>query len=275
MRLIPPLFVDNTPAARAAPVVQLGASKMKTRHDYHHHDRASAAALSTLRAAAVAAAIGLIPIAHADLSFGAPAPVGQTGQPPAMTSYSGYFQGTSATQQAEPYAGIITHVAGFQNIKEQAKYQKSGLGYHFVIDKDGTIYQFGDPATSRSSHMQSKKFRTSQFDLTNRNALGVAFITGGKQPTDVQQAAATQLIPFLQQKYNIPAGRVYGHGEVQGADPARNTLGPQKTPEGQVMALPFRRQQPAPTIQQATPQPGRRAESVQPNVIISAADEVG
>ena len=152
-------------------------------------------------------------------------PAGQAGQPPAMTSYSGYFQGTSATKQAEPYAGIITYVTGYQNIKDQAEFQKSGLGYHFVIDKDGTIYQFRDPATTRSSHIQPKKYRTSQFDLTNRNALGVAFITGGKQPTEAQQAAAAQLIPFFQQKYNIPSGRVY-HGEVQGADPDRNTLGP-------------------------------------------------
>jgi N-acetylmuramoyl-L-alanine amidase len=225
---------------------------MKTRHHHHHHhDRPLHARFVGRIVMTGFGSIGkgTLQLIERHIAFAlttffiffAP-PAGQAGQPPAMTSYSGYFQGTSATKQAEPYAGIITHVTGYQNIKKQAEFQKNGLGYHFVIDKDGTIYQFGDPATTRSSHIQSEKYRTSQFDLTNRNALGVAFITGGKQPTKAQQAAAAQLIPFLQQKYNIPSGRVYGHGEVQGADPDRNRLGPQKTPEGQVMALPFRQQ---------------------------------
>src|SRR5262249_27636072 len=135
---------------------------------------------------------------------------------------------------------IVMHVTGEQTIDKQARHEARGLGYSYVVDKDGTIYQFGDPEKTRTNQIQASRYRTSQLDLTNRNALGVGFITGGGQPTKAQMQAANKLVPYLQQRHNIQPGRVYGHGEIQGDDPERSHLGPGRSPEGAVMAAPFR-----------------------------------
>jgi hypothetical protein len=166
------------------------------------------------------------------------------GVTPNIIQYPGsenFYTQTGATSRAQPYSAIVAHVAGFQDVDKEAKWSgKSGYGYQYLVAKDGSIYQLGDPDKVRPNQIQGSKFRTSQFDVKNYNALGVGFITGGKEPTKAQMSAAGRLFPYLQEKYHLPRERVYGHGEIQGEDPERSHLGPGGTPEAQVIAAAYR-----------------------------------
>lgn len=159
------------------------------------------------------------------------------------------YSNNSASKDAQPYKGVVFHVTGHQSMDKQIEFQKkTGYGYQYVIDKDGTVHKMSGDA-DRPNHIRGAdaSVRTGRFDLTNNNALGVGFITGGGQPTDEQLKAANRVLPHLYKAYNIPMylkdgkpNYPVGHGEIQGKDAARNTLGPNGTPEGQVMAQGFR-----------------------------------
>ena len=182
-----------------------------------------------------------------------PAPVKpsvvSTGLPGGAVQYPGtgnYYSQTGATRNAQPYQGVVMHVTGKQTVAEEAEFSKGGFGYQYVIDKDGKVYQFGDPSTSRPNQIQATTYRTDRLDLTNKNALGIGFITGGGPPTAKQMEAAHKLVPDVYTRFNIPTqlngipNYPLGHGEIQGGDPERSVLGPGKTPEGQVEAKEFR-----------------------------------
>jgi hypothetical protein len=151
--------------------------------------------------------------------------------PPGATQFPGSentFGKNSATRDAQPYQAIVTHVTGHQTIGKQGAWEvsnKRGEGYHYFIDRDGTVTQVGNPDSSRSHHMQSERGRTDRFDLTNKNTIGIGFIGGGANPTPAQMAAAKGLVEFLQGKYGIGKDQVFGHGELQGKDAERGPGG--------------------------------------------------
>lgn len=84
----------------------------------------------------------------------------------------------------------------------------SGIGYNYVIYRDGTIHE-GRPAEMAGAH------------CTNHNSIsvGVCYIGGmdkdNKKAKDTrtpqQKQAIIELVKHLQDKYNIPASKVYGH----------------------------------------------------------------
>jgi len=159
------------------------------------------------------------------------------------------YKNTSATKNAEKFKGVVFHVTGTQSIQDQMAFQKkTGYGYHYVIDKDGKVYQMaGHDDRPNQIRGAGAAERTSRFDLTNNNALGVGFITGGGKPTQAQIDAAHRIMPGLYKTHGIPTYNEdgtpnfpVGHGEIQGKDPTRNALGPGGTPEGRVMAERFR-----------------------------------
>jgi N-acetyl-anhydromuramyl-L-alanine amidase AmpD len=101
---------------------------------------------------------------------------------------------------------------------EVVKAEWPGIGYHFVIAADGTIYQCQREQT-RSYHVGGS---------ANEFCLGVSFIgrfmqTGfdGKPqaaadqiPTDAQLTSGGQLIAWLMQELNVPIAQVMGHRNV-------------------------------------------------------------
>jgi N-acetyl-anhydromuramyl-L-alanine amidase AmpD len=101
---------------------------------------------------------------------------------------------------------------------EVVKAEWPGIGYHFVIAADGTIYQCQREQT-RSYHVGGS---------ANEFCLGVSFIgrfmrTGfdGKPqaaadqiPTDAQLRSGGQLIAWLMQELNVPIAKVMGHRNV-------------------------------------------------------------
>jgi hypothetical protein len=168
--------------------------------------------------------------------------------PPGATQFPGSenFKGNDATKNAQDYKGIIIHQTGKQTIEEQGKYQltpdknrqNAYYGYHYVIDRDGKIHAFGNPDTGRTNHMSGKTDRSDRLDLNNTNTIGIGFI--GRDRTPEQTAAGKGLIDFLQGKYGIPKSEIFGHGELQGKDKERATLGPGNTPEGSQEAAGYR-----------------------------------
>jgi N-acetylmuramoyl-L-alanine amidase len=84
------------------------------------------------------------------------------------------------------------------------------IGYHFFISADGTT-RAGRPENVVGAHCKA--------DDMNRKSLGVC-LAGHfdlEAPTIAQLTAVAALLRRLMAKYHVPAGRVFGHGEVSGA----------------------------------------------------------
>lgn len=81
-----------------------------------------------------------------------------------------------------------------------------GIGYHYVIYRDGSIHQ-GRPETEIGAHCQGH----------NDNSIGVVYVGGlasdGKTPkdtrTDAQKKSLGNLLKQLKQKY--PKAAIHGH----------------------------------------------------------------
>lgn len=81
-----------------------------------------------------------------------------------------------------------------------------GIGYHYVIYRDGSIHQ-GRPETKIGAHCQGH----------NDNSIGVVYVGGlasnGKTPkdtrTDAQKKSLENLLKQLKQKY--PKATIHGH----------------------------------------------------------------
>jgi N-acetyl-anhydromuramyl-L-alanine amidase AmpD len=114
------------------------------------------------------------------------------------------------------------HVYGVRNDAKGnlVKAQWPGIGYHFVIASDGTIYQTQREQT-RSYHVGGKG---------NAFCIGIAFIgrfmrygyNGKLQPAEDQIPTAAQLqnggqlVAWLMQEFNIAPEKVMGHKDVVG-----------------------------------------------------------
>ena len=144
--------------------------------------------------------------------------------PGARVAYSpGQTFGRSATANAQPFTAIVSHYTGSDSLPGALSTAKGDpsrggvpYGYHFLIDKDGTVIQTA-PLDARTNHVQGFPVggRTSRPDISNNNSIGVSFV-GTSKPTQAQLDASHSLIAGLQQKYNIPNENVVGHGEIQG-----------------------------------------------------------
>jgi hypothetical protein len=87
------------------------------------------------------------------------------------------------------------------------KRQWPGIGYHFYITSDGTIYQTNDLETVcyfAGSNVQ-------------HNPLGVCICFAGnfttEVPTDAQLSSGGKLLAFLMQELHLPIGSIRGHKE--------------------------------------------------------------
>jgi N-acetyl-anhydromuramyl-L-alanine amidase AmpD len=124
---------------------------------------------------------------------------------------------TTTVQQIAQY-----HVYGVRSDAEGnlVKAQWPGIGYHFVIAPNGTIYQ-GQREQTRSYHVGSN---------ANDYCLGISFIgrfmrlgyDGKVQaeedqiPTAAQLRSGGQLVAWLMQEFDIPIEKVLGHRNVVG-----------------------------------------------------------
>lgn len=114
---------------------------------------------------------------------------------------------------------IVHHTAtarvatDFEGVK---KYHVEGrgwddIGYHFFISSDGEV------RAGRSENVVGAHCKA---DDMNRKSLGIC-VAGHfdlEAPAIVQLTALASLLRQLMAKYEIPAERVLGHGEVTGSD---------------------------------------------------------
>ena len=93
---------------------------------------------------------------------------------------------------------------------------------HYLIARDGTIYQLVDERT-RAWHAGESQWGA-MTDL-NSASLGIELDNNGQEPfPDAQIAALLALLQDVKQRYNIPPANVLGHADVaprRKADPSR------------------------------------------------------
>ncbi len=117
-------------------------------------------------------------------------------------------------------AGTITphNVAAYHVSKDWP-----GIGYHFYITADGTIYQ--------CNRLESVSFHVG---FANTYSVGICLagrFMDGVTPPEIQMSAAAHLVAYLTQKLNIRLENVRGHKELpqtQTACPGSDWLGGQQ-----------------------------------------------
>ena len=143
----------------------------------------------------------------------------------------------TASANAKPYSGIIMHVTGKQTLADELNWMKTngqGLGYHYIIDRDGKIYQ-----TAPLDKRMNQALPDLDKSYNNNNSLGVAMVAGGTpgdEPpafSSAQLEAGKTLVDGLRSQYNIPTNRVAGHGQIQTDREAGNKLNAGGGYEGQ------------------------------------------
>jgi len=103
---------------------------------------------------------------------------------------------------------IIVHHSGVtgQTVEDYARYHVSsngwpGIGYHYVIEKDGTITQ-GNPLDNISYHVAGQNTKSIGIGLSGNFEI--------EQPTQIQMEALTWLIAHVRE--GLPQElEVYGH----------------------------------------------------------------
>ena len=91
-----------------------------------------------------------------------------------------------------PYKVILHHTAGGSLSGAESTLQQRGLGYHYMIDYEGDVYEYV-PADRWTAHAYKN----------NRGTVGVSFIGGGKYgaANEQQIEACIDLCNYLRQRY--------------------------------------------------------------------------
>ncbi len=86
------------------------------------------------------------------------------------------------------------------------------IGYHFIIDGAGDIFQ-GRPMTVVGAHTEGKNTGNVGISL-----MGYFHQPNNNQPTDAQLASLKNLLNALSSSQNIPASGLYAHRELNATD---------------------------------------------------------
>lgn len=112
-----------------------------------------------------------------------------------------------------------TQVAAKLRLIQKQHRQRLGagdIGYHFIIDRTGTIWQGRD-----------WKYQGAHASGANSNNVGIMLLGNFEiqQPTAQQLASLMRLTASLMRKYAVPATRIYGHADLCKTQcPGRNLL---------------------------------------------------
>lgn len=122
---------------------------------------------------------------------------------------------TSSGPQGSPRKtteGIVFHHTGGRGLESAMSTLNSrGLGYHYMIDRDGRVVPFMDP--NSVAYHAGKTDKNPKFG--NWNTLGIAAVA--KDNTDVtkeQMIAAAALAKQLSGDYGFSTQNIFGHGGV-------------------------------------------------------------
>jgi hypothetical protein len=100
------------------------------------------------------------------------------------------------------------------------------LGYHFVIG-NGTGSGDGEVEVGGRWPKQKHGAHTKVVGHPEYNDLGIGICLVGNldvaHPTEAQMQSLSRLVRFLRDRYDVPRGRIYGHGQLKPTDcPGRN-----------------------------------------------------
>ena len=81
----------------------------------------------------------------------------------------------------------------------------AAIGYHFIIGKDGTVYE-GRPASIQGAHVSGN----------NKNNIGISVMGDfqRKLPTEEQLQALVALTSQQRRRYGVLSSRIYGHRDL-------------------------------------------------------------
>jgi hypothetical protein len=168
----------------------------------------------------------------------------------------GQVFGRTATAGAQPFNSIVSHWTGEPDLRTSIghlygdpKRGGQSFGYHFYIDRDGSIYQ-GAPLDARTNHVGGPDRTSSHPHIRNESAIGISMVGQGN-PTPQQLAAGQKLATALQGQYSIKPENIVSHGEITGRSHGRHGN------EGAALVNAVRGQQPAAqptTLKQAVAQ---------------------
>lgn len=110
---------------------------------------------------------------------------------------------------------MLHHTAGSTASGAASALNSRGLSAHYVIDKDGTIYQMvGDE--KRAYHAGAGSIRGDGRDVNDRS-IGIEIVNlgnGSDKYTEAQYKALEKLLPYLTNEYDIPTKNIVGHSET-------------------------------------------------------------
>src|SRR4030095_6887325 len=118
-------------------------------------------------------------------------------------------QARQTRARTEAPKAIIVHHTGGATLKGAVKaLNDQGYAYQYIVDTDGTIYQFV-PTERYGAHALPGK------GLSNATTIGISAVgTSEKTLNPVQIDAMRRLAAALGRENNIPPSMVFGHGEV-------------------------------------------------------------
>jgi N-acetylmuramoyl-L-alanine amidase len=160
--------------------------------------------------------------------------------PPTPTPPKGDFSKPPTVQAPSPNQNsrggmdidtiVLHHTASSNGAGDLAwmRNPKSEVSAHYMLDKDGTLYQLvGDE--KRAWHAGTSELHGVPTDVNGRS-IGIEIVNAGngKDPfTDAQYRVLNQLVGHLKQKYDVPTNNIVGHKDVavpkgRKSDPAPN-----------------------------------------------------
>lgn len=102
----------------------------------------------------------------------------------------------------EPHTIILHHTAGGR-VGSESYLKAQGLGYHYMIDKDGKVYEY--------NHIGEVVGHASK---ANRGYIGISYVSGGSLgPTnEVQIKASIELIKYISENSDVT--KVSNHATI-------------------------------------------------------------
>lgn len=124
---------------------------------------------------------------------------------------------------------ILHHTAGGTAEGAMATLKSRGISAHYVLDKDGTLYQTVADQ-NEAYHAGVAAIRGDASPTVNNRSIGIEIVnlgTGKDKFTEAQYRTLEKLVPYLMKKYKIPMANLLGHKDValpkgRKTDPAPN-----------------------------------------------------
>jgi len=147
-------------------------------------------------------------------------------KPPVISRPSPNF---NSRDGADIDAVILHHTAGSTAEGAISTMKNAGISAHYVVDKDGKIYQLVNDKME-AFHAGVAAIRGDSSPTVNQRSIGIEIVnlgTGRDPFTEKQMQALEKLVPWLMKTYKVPMQNLLGHKDValpkgRKIDPAEN-----------------------------------------------------